>query len=167
MKQIFNIPFLVLLVITLLLLFKDCGSSDKPTNHSIDTKAIAKTLKRQLTEKETLKKLAVIELDTVVKWKDRWHKAKDIHDTIPCPQKLTLVINVGDSLISKMDKLATLKDSIQNKSDSIIGNYQKVVRIDSLIIDSLSHNRRPFWRGFKIGLSIGFGAGVVGGVVVR
>ena len=99
--------------------------------------------------------------------KDRWHKAKDIHDTIPCPQKLTLVINVGDSLISKMDKLATLKDSIQNKSDSIIGNYQKVVRIDSLIIDSLSHNRRPFWRGFKIGLSIGFGAGVVGGVVVR
>lgn len=136
MKINFNIAAVVLILVVVFFLGRGCNNNVITPN--IDAKAIGTKIKKQLSERESLKKLADIQLDTVIKWKDRWHKAKEIHDSVPCPKKLTIVINTCDSALNAQCELLTLKDSIILKSDSIIGNYQNLVRIDSSIINNLT-----------------------------
>jgi hypothetical protein len=155
----FNIPFLVLLVITLLLLFKDCGSnSEKPNQSDKDSLIQANTdLQADIS---ILKDLTANSDSVRIEYKYRY---RTLHDTIPCEIKLVYC----DSVIYHDSIAINYRDSIIYKFDTLTANYQKVAKIDSLTIDSLIHSRKKFWKGFKLGLGIGFGAGFVGGAVIK
>ncbi len=159
MKAKFNIPFLVLLVITLLLLLKDCGSPAIPVNHSDKDSLIQANADLQA-DISILKDLTRSSDSVRIEYKYRY---RTLHDTIPCEIKLVYC----DSVIYHDSIAINYRDSIIYKFDTLTANYQKVAKIDSLTIDSLKRDKRPFRRGLKLGLGIGFGAGVVGGAVVR
>jgi len=144
MKINFNIAAAVLILAVVFFLGRGCNNN--VITPTIDAKAIGTKIKKQLSDIETLKKLTENQTDTVFKWRDRWHKAKEIHDSVPCPKKLTIVINTCDSALNAQYKLLTLKDSIIVKSDSIIVNYQKLVKNDSTVILGLAKDNKKLKR---------------------
>lgn len=154
----FNIPFLILLVITLLLLFKDCSGSDKPV-HS-DKDSLIQVNADLQADISILKDLAANSDSVRIEYKYRY---RTLHDTIPCEIKLVYC----DSVIYHDSIAINYRDSIIFKFDTLTANYQKVAKIDSLTIDSLKRDKRPFRRGLKLGLGIGFAVGVVGSGLVK
>lgn len=150
MKPLHYLPFFLALIL-LIVLYKECNhkvitpTNNKPTKDSINSIlsdiAILKPLERSSDS-----------IRTVIKWKYR-----TLHDTIPCEIKLIYC----DSVIYRDSISIVYKDSILSKYDSLFPKYQRLAKIDSLTIDSLTRSRAKFWKGFKLGLGIGFGAGVI------
>jgi hypothetical protein len=159
MKAKFNIPFLVLLVIFLILIWNKCNNNvitptkndkDSLIQANADLQADISILKDLTANSDSVR--------TVIKYRYR-----TLHDTIPCEIKLVYC----DSVIYHDSIAINYRDSIIYKFDTLTANYQKVAKIDSLTIDSLIHSRKKFWKGFKLGLGIGFGVGVVGSGLVK
>lgn len=150
MKRYYFLPIFLTLII-FALLYKQC-------NHKVitlDSKAhVKKSIDSIHNEIELLKPLerSADSVRTVIKW-----KYKTLHDTIPCEIKLVYC----DSVIYRDSISIVYKDSILSKYDSLFPKYQRLAKIDSLTIDSLSRSNKKFWKGFKVGLGIGFGAGVI------
>jgi hypothetical protein len=157
-RRYYYLPFIIALVLVFIL-GRSCSNSVIPNHSEVDKlKQANKILEVQ---NEILMAKALIQADTAFKWKDRWHKAKSIHDTIPCEEKLPIVINTCDSAIIAFERLNETKDSIISNDNTIIGNLKAVAKIDSVTIDSLTHSKKKYWKGFKLGLAVGFGGGVV------
>ena len=136
MKRYQYLPFIILAGIALFFLGRGC--QPEPTHQvNIDTKAIAKRLKAQLSDKATLQGIAAKQTDTVIKWRERWHKAK--HDTIN-------IIALCDTVIKHDSILIVTQGEIIDKSDSIITNYQILVRIDSCTIRQLTKDNKKLKR---------------------
>lgn len=156
MKVSIYLPFFLVLII-LALFYKECShkvitpQKNKPTKDSINSIlsdiAILKPLERSADS-----------IRTIIKW-----KYKTLHDTIPCETKLVYC----DSVIYRDSISIVYKDSILSKYDSLFPKYQLLAKIDSFTIDSLTRSNRKFWRGFKLGFTIGLGTGVIGGALVR
>lgn len=156
MKVSIYLPFFLVLII-LALFYKECShkvitpQNNKPTKDSINSIlsdiAILKPLERSSDS-----------IRTIIKWKYR-----TLHDTIPCEIKLVYC----DSVIYRDSISISYKDSILSKYDSLYPKYQRLAKIDSLTIDSLSRSKKKFWKGFKLGFTIGVGTGVIGGAILK
>ena len=158
MRINFNIPAAVLILLAVFFLGKQCNNKvitvDTNNAHvqkSIDSVhdkiAILKPLER-----------ASDSVRIITKWKYR-----TLHDTIPCNIKLIYC----DSVIYRDSISINYKDSIIINYDSLIPKYKKLAKIDSLKIDSLTHSRKKFWKGFKFGFCVGVSAGSVGASFVK
>jgi len=159
MKQRFYyLPFIVVLIIVFLL-GRQC-SNNTPTPTKTDKDSLVKANIELQADIAILKDLTRSSDSVRIEYKYRY---RTLHDTIPCEIKLVYC----DSVIYHDSIAINYRDSIIYKFDTLTANYQKVAKIDSLTIDSLIHSRKKFWKGFKLGLGIGFGVGVVGGTVVR
>jgi len=128
--------FLVLIIFALL--FKTCDNRSQFVA-AYDAKAIGQILKKQLSDKETLTKIAQSQTDTVIKYRECWHKGK--YDTI-----LINVIALCDTVIKHDSILIVTQGEIIDKSDSIITNYQNLVRIDSCTIGQLTKDNKKLRR---------------------
>ena len=127
--------FLVLIIFAIL--FKTCDKTSQVAN--IDAKAIGQILRKQLSDKETLTKIAQSQTDTVIKYRNKWHAGK--HDTI-----LINVIALCDTVIKHDSILIVTQGKIIDKSDSIITNYQNLVKIDSCTIGQLTKDNKKLRR---------------------
>jgi len=183
MKQRFYyLPFIAVLIAVFLLGRKCSNNTPAPTKTDKDSlvKASNAILPRIANDKKDIEILNKIggKLDSTIekKHKPNWNKAKEKakNDSIPCKERIITLISSCDSLVAKLDSLNELNKRIKLKNDSLVArfdtltaNYQKVAKIDSMTIDSLIHSRKKFWKGFKLGLGIGFGAGVIGSGLVK
>lgn len=159
MKQrLYYLPFIVVLIIVFLL-GRQC-SNNTPTQTKTDKDSLIQANADLQADIAILKDLTRSNDSVRIEYKYRY---RTLHDTIPCEIKLVYC----DSVIYHDSIAINYRDSIIFKFDTLTANYQKVAKIDSLTIDSLIHSRKKFWKGFKLGLGIGFAAGVVGGAVVR
>lgn len=124
-------------------LLPKCGSSEIPNSSNIRVDTLR------------IYSVKVDSIDVIrIKQVNKWHSIRDtinIHDTIQVINALNLcdTIIVVDSL-----EIAFLK--------TINRNFAKVVHNDSIIIDSLKHSKKKFWRGFKYGYITGAGTTAIG-----
>jgi len=88
-------------------------------------------------EKAILEGIMNVREVEVTKWKDRWHKAK--HDTIPCEEKLPLVIETCDSLIASKDSAMISCKRLNTKNDSIIKHRKQIRWADSSNVERLTN----------------------------
>ena len=138
MKAKFNIPFLVLLVITLLLLFKDCGSNSEKPNHTDKDSLIQANADLQA-DISILKDLTKGSDSVRIMYRNRYIS---LHDTIPCDIKLVYC----DSVIYHDSIAINYRDSIIYKFDTLTANYQKVAKIDSSTIVQLKKDNKKLKR---------------------
>ena len=83
----------LVIILTIAILWRSCPNTK--TTILTDSKRLKeysdstlKIIRQQEEEKELLKAIADNRDVVRVEWRDRWHDAKNIHDTIPCPEKL-------------------------------------------------------------------------------
>lgn len=139
----YYLPFIiVLLAVIAFLLFKGC----EPTPHKalpklINTDSIKAELKKELEEAAILHSLSEQAQDSAIKYVDRWHKAK--HDTIPCEEKLPVIIQVCDTAI---DRLQAANKALVNENEQ----QQKVIKTQSNIIRSDSTNTETYKDSIKV-----------------
>ena len=135
----YNTKSITIALILIVVFFLGRGCNNKVITPNIDAKAIGKNLKKQLIERNVLKGLAVAQTDTVTKYRNRYIYVRDtLIKKLPCETVLNIVVNTCDSALNAQCDLLTLKDSIIQNNDSIIGNYQKLVKIDSCTIGQLT-----------------------------
>jgi hypothetical protein len=138
MKATVSPSFLALLVITLLLLFKDCGSPAIPVNHSDKDSLIQANADLQA-DISILKDLTKSSDSVRIMYKNRYIS---LHDTIPCETKLVYC----DSVIYHDSIAINYRDSIIFKFDTLTANYQKVAKIDSTTIVQLKKDNKKLKR---------------------
>jgi hypothetical protein len=158
MKAKFNITGLILIIIFLILIWNKCNYIVITPVHSDKDSLIQANADLQA-DISILKDLAKSSDSVRIEYK---YKYRTLHDTIPCEIKLVYC----DSVIYHDSIAINYRDSIIYKFDTLTANYQKVAKIDSLTIDSLSRSRKKFWKGVKVGLGIGYTAGIFCGVVL-
>jgi len=147
---LYKIALFLLVVLFVASLFK-CDH-DKPI--SVNNKNIHDTIKLFQIKVDTIEKLRV---KLVYKYRSI-RDTINIRDTVEVLQLLDIcdTIIVTDSI-----EIAFLK--------TINRNYAKIVYNDSIVIDSLVHSRKKFWKGFKYGFATGsilVGAGV-GALIIK
>jgi hypothetical protein len=151
MKVSIYLPFFLVLII-LMLVFKKCNNNViTPIPDNKELKADIRSDEADIALLKPLERSAD-SVRTVIKWKYR-----TLHDTIPCEIKLVYC----DSVIYRDSISIVYKDSILSKYDSLFPKYQRLAKIDSLTIDSLSRSNRKFWKGFKVGLGTGYLLGLI------
>lgn len=140
--QLKDIALFILSVICVALLLSQCNSCTNSPKIA-DNKSI----------KDTIYKLQV-KVDSIdvvrLKYVSKWRVLRDtinIRDTV----QVVTALNKCDTII-KIDstEIATLK--IINR------NFYKLVKSDSLVIDSLTRSKKKYWRGFKHGMLAGVAA---------
>ena len=134
--------FYIAIIIIIIIFWKGCGSLAPAKTISFDLKHYSDSIIKVIIDKEKeqsfLQGVALMQDSVRVQWKDRWHKVKNIHDTIPCEEKLPIIIETCDSLIAADDSLINTQKKIINKANSIISDYKKVRTADSTNIENLT-----------------------------
>lgn len=158
MKLIQKITYSILFIVSLFiiaLLLKKCNTKPVEVVSKVDSTNIYKSQINAL--KDSIKHLDTTRVKLVTKY--RYLKGKT--DTIPCDTLINMIVNVCDTII--------LNDSIEiAKLKQINTKYSYIVKNDSLIIDSLKHSRKKYWKGFKHGLIVGsLGGAILVGSTVR
>lgn len=142
-----------LLIISLLL--KKCNTKHVEVVSKVDSTNIYKSQINAL--KDSIKHLDTTRVKLVTKY--RYLKGKT--DTIPCDTLINMIVNVCDTII--------LNDSIEIAKLKLINTkYSYIVKNDSVVIDSLKHSRKKYFKGFKHGLIVGsLGGAILVGSIVR
>jgi len=129
------------IIIILLLLLITLHFCDKPkdinTKQTINVDSIKGVIRHEFDEKESILKLVTNNVSVRVKEVIRWKYLKAEVKTAPCDSILPQIVNVCDSIIvTDSTEISNLKH-LNVVNDSIIGNYQKLVKNDSTQIISL------------------------------
>jgi hypothetical protein len=130
----------ILVIILLLALLLNKCEKDARVNISDPTTPIKDTIKILQTK--------VVVLDSIrTKFVYKWRTTKDtinLRDTI----EVLKLLSVCDTVIlTDSVEIATLKN--------INFQYVKILKIDSVKIDSLTKSKRKFWKGFQSGFVAG------------
>ena len=163
MKLIQKITYSILFIVSLFiiaLLLKKCNTKPVEVVSKVDSTNIYKSQINAL--KDSIKHLDTTRVKLVTKY--RYLKGKT--DTIPCDTLINMIVNVCDTII--------LNDSIEIaklKQINTVGSLRPqwpVVKNDSIVIDSLKHSRKKYFKGFKHGLIVGsIGGAILAGSTVR
>lgn len=144
--------FYIAIIILIIIFWKGCGEPKPVTNQtSFDLKHYSDSVIKGAVEKEReqafLQGIAVMQDSVRVKWKTKWLAAKDIHDTVPCEEKLPIIIETCDSLNAASDSLIETQKRLISKGKSIISDYKKVRTTDSTNIENLNPRQYLFLGG--------------------
>lgn len=147
-KDIFYLAAIALIVI----FWRSC-----PNTQTVNTT----DYKRLKNYSDSVVKLAVAEegerafLKGVAKMRDsvraerkiKWEQVKEIHDTVPCEEKLPIIIETCDSLLAIDDSLIDTQSKTIAKGDSIIKHYKQARVADSTNISNLAPRQYLFLGG--------------------
>lgn len=140
MKQI---TIALLIIIAILLGLNYCQKEVIPiTPKQINIDSI-RAIEREAYE---LKLLASSQSDTVIVYRNKWHKAKPQFDTLPCDTALKLCISICDTLIVKDSLLIGTQKKVINKLDSALNGWKLVHSIDSTTIIGLKKENKKLKR---------------------
>ena len=157
MKRNYFLPLFLTLII-FALIWKQCDNKVITANTKrADVQKSIDSVHNEIKLLKPLEKQAD-SVRVITKWKYR-----TLHDTIPCEIKLVYC----DSVIFRDSISISYKDSILVKYDSLFPKYQLLAKIDSMTIDSLTRSKKKFWKGFKVGYTLGLGTGIIGGAVLK
>lgn len=135
-----KVLFIYALIATLVIIFLQLCTP----KHFVPTADLTAPIKDTIKTLET----KVVVLDSVrTKFVYKWRTTKDtinLRDTI----EVLKLLSVCDTIIlTDSVEIATLKN--------INFQYQKICRIDSVNIDSLTRSNKKFWKGFRVGFWTG------------
>ncbi len=153
-NRIFIYSLLTAVIVLLcIVLFRGCGTPQPPTaSRIINTDSIKAELRKEFEAIAVLNKTSKTTQDTAIKYVDRWHKAK--HDTLPCEEKLPIIIQVCDTAITKLQQANVAVNTELTQAYKIIGTQSGVIKIDSLNFATLNDSikglnkkvrRQKFW----------------------
>lgn len=134
-------------------IFKQCRRPAPQQNNSVET-----TIKTQLGQRQA-EKIVIEHHDSIVYiWRNRWREIKVKSE--PCDSMLPEVIKVTDSIIVADSVLIMAQAKVIAIDDSIIKNYQLLVKNDSISIASLRkeikrHKRQKWLIGAAALLGLG------------
>jgi hypothetical protein len=148
MNKVKNILLILPTILVCLLIFREC---DKPAPLTpapkINVDSLKKEIRNQVEERNSLLKLAQVQDSTRVKYVTKWRSVRTIiHDTVIHQDSVIKLVQTCDSVIAYDSlQISTLRAANQ-KADTVIMNYQKVVHADSLtakhLCDSISGLRK-------------------------
>jgi len=156
------IPFIVvgILLILVFLFGRSCGNNNVITV-PFDSKKVKSQIRTEIDNIKRLKSLEAPMSVEVIKWRTKWREGR--HDTIPCEDKLPILINICDSIIVADSSLIETKDLIIVNQDSVIKNYQSIVSQDSVTIKGLHKEVKKQKRQKWLVL---IGSGLVAGALI-
>lgn len=134
----------LLTIIVCVIVMKNCNciclDSNKTNVFPNEVKTIVDTIKILQTK--------IVTLDSIrTKFVYKWRTVKDTVNLTDTVEVLKL-LNICDTII--------LTDSIEiHTLKNINFQYIKILKIDSLKIDSLTKSNKKFWKGFKKGFAAG------------
>lgn len=142
-----------LIIIALIIIFwRSCPN--KQTVNITDYKrlkdysdSVVKLARKEEAEMAFLKGVAKMRDSVRVEWKTKWKQAKEIHDSIPCEEKLPIIIETCDSLIAIDDSLISTQAKTIAKADSVIKHYKQARTADSTNISNLTPRQYLFLGG--------------------
>jgi len=145
-----QIVVLLLATIVCLLLFDKCNKKVEPTS-SVE---ISDSIKQAISAQYEARIDSLIldkQKDSIrVQYVTKWRKLKQDTAFIPCDSILPKIVNLCDSIILvDSSQIATLKNIVA-LDDSIISNYKKVTKNDSLLIVSQNKEIKKHKRHKKI-----------------
>ncbi len=124
--------------------------------------SIKDTIAAQKLRKDSIHEVAVKAVETVTVYVTKWRTLKGRIDSIPCPEALTEVITLTDSIIQvDSTAIAELKAELF-VADLIIANYDTLVRKDSVRLAVKDKTIRRLKRQRNIAA----GVGLIGWVLV-
>jgi len=144
--------FYIVIIILIVIFWKGCS---KPNTSTVTdykrlkdySDSVVKIAVVEEGERAFLKGVAKMRDSVRTEWKIRWKQAKDIHDTIPCEEKLPIIIETCDSLIAIDDSLINTQSKTIAKGDSIIKHYKQARVADSTNISNLAPRQYLFLGG--------------------
>lgn len=162
-----TLQYIVLILSTVLLtwlLFRSCDHSNSLELHGIKTRDSLLAINKDLQTERDLLELQAATVDTArIRTIVKYRTLKSNPDTLPCDTVLKYIMVACDSIIVVDSTEISLLKRSNMKADTIIGNLEKVVQIDSLTISGLKKQVRNQRRLKLVAISV---ATLLGGLAV-
>lgn len=126
------IHYVIIVLILLLITLHFCDNKkDINTKQTINVDSVKDVIRHEFDEKEKILKLVTNNDSVRIEKVDRWHEVKGEIKYLPCDSVLPQIVNICDSIIIvDSTEIGNLKH-LNIVNDSIIHNYQIIVKSDS------------------------------------